>query len=239
MRTTANRHSFVTPVLWATFALAVAAIMFLLLRACALGIPDWGIGLRLPVGWAACNSAAASPAGTEDERGRQLADLARQLELQLTRNQTECLASRGPAPTPPTTSAAPALPADRWDRKELGVLDGCWTLGQDTESDHRSGATVERCTVKANSICFTSDGRGERETRIICPQAGTFTCKAPITAAFQPDGALHTTQPEVPCTPSGITWFGAPNYLTCRRTSDNHATCRTPKNYVYEFRRAK
>ncbi|MGD9880614.1 MAG: hypothetical protein AB7F22_26860 [Reyranella sp.] len=142
-------------------------------------------------------------------------------------------------PKPPPVAAAPPppLPADRWAQKDLGMLQGCWRLGRDTEGNIGLAGRTERCAVKAGRICFGSNGSGERRTTAHCPGTGTITCTAPITARFGNDNSLGTTQPPVPCTPPQASWNGPPNSLTCRRVSDTLAICRDRLNFEHEFRR--
>ena len=142
-----------------------------------------------------------------------------------------------PAP-PPVAKAPPPLPADRWAQKDLGILQGCWRLGRDTQASIAVDAgRTETCDVKAGRICFQGDGRGQRQTSAACPGTGTVQCMAPITARFGNDNTLGTTQPAVRCTPTQTGWNGPPNSLTCRRVSDTLAICHDRLNFEYEFRR--
>ena len=130
------------------------------------------------------------------------------------------------APKPP-----PALPADRWAQKDLGLLDGCWKLGRDTKGSIGANGRSEACDIRAGEICFRGGGRGERKTTAVCPGTGTITCAAPITAKFGNDSTLSTTQPAARCSPTQTVWNGAPNGLTCRRVSDTLALCRDKLNF--------
>lgn len=140
-------------------------------------------------------------------------------------------------PKPPVVQTPPPLPADRWARKDLGMLQGCWRLGQDTEGTIGFGGRSQRCSVKAGRICFGANGGGERRTTAVCPGTGAITCTAPITARFGNDSTLGTTQPPVRCSPGQASWNGPPNSLTCRRVSDTLALCRDGLGFEYEFRR--
>ncbi len=147
-----------------------------------------------------------------------------------------------PPPPPPVAKAAPPpppapLPADRWAQKDLGMLQGCWRLGHDTEGSIGVNGRVERCAVKAGRICFGGNGAGERQTTADCPRTGIIRCTAPISARFGNDSTLGTTQPAVKCNPGGTGWNGPPNSLTCRRVSDTLAICRDRLNFEHEFRR--
>ncbi|CAN5904050.1 hypothetical protein BH11PSE3_BH11PSE3_43470 [soil metagenome] len=143
-----------------------------------------------------------------------------------------------PPPPPPVAKAAPApLPADRWAQKDLGMLQGCWRLGRDTQGNIGTRGRSEACAVKAGRICFQANGVGERQTTAVCPGTGTLSCSAPITARFGNDSTLGTTQPVVSCSQPGTSWNGAPNSLTCRRVSDSLALCRDRLGFEHEFRR--
>ena len=237
--------------LWLAFVLLVAATMIILLRACGLLMPAWG--------WNFCP--ATPPAlSVETERGEELSKLARQLELELARKNLEC-ASIPPPPPPPLElptepgpirpqqtaelkpppeppKPPPPLPADRWNKKDLSLLKGCWQLGKEARTNMARGSGgIELCTVQAGTICFGEDGRGQREQNSRCQSTGAYSCKAPITATFGDGGTLRTTQPKVTCTPSSITWNSTPNYLTCRRVNDALALCKDTLNFEHEFRR--
>ena len=144
-----------------------------------------------------------------------------------------------PPPPPPKVEPPkppPPLPADRWAKKDLSVLQGCWQLGRDATSDYASGGRKEMCVVKAGRICFDGNGGGQREATTTCPTVGTIRCVAPIRAVFGADGSLHTTQPRVTCNPSTTVWNGPQNSLTCQRRSDTLATC-NDGDYNHEFRK--
>jgi hypothetical protein len=143
-----------------------------------------------------------------------------------------------PAPPPPVAKAPPPpLPADRWARRDLGMLQGCWRLGHDTEASIGLGGRSDMCAVRAGRICFGANGTGQRETTADCPRIGTIRCAAPLTARFDNDNTLATTQPAVRCQPAIAGWSGPQNSMTCRRVSDSLAICRDRLNFEHEFRR--
>jgi hypothetical protein len=157
--------------------------------------------------------------------------------------QCKAVEVKPPPPPPPVAKPAPppappaAIPADRWARKDLGLLQGCWRLGHDTQGTLGFNGRTERCTIRAGRICFGANGSGERDSTATCPGEGTVRCAAPITARFGNDDSLGTAQPQVRCQPGGVTWSGPPNSLTCRRISDTLAVCRDRLNFEHEFRR--
>jgi hypothetical protein len=144
-----------------------------------------------------------------------------------------------PPPPPPVAKAPPPapLPADRWAQRDLGMLQGCWRLGRDTQASIGFSGNSEICAVRAGRICFQGNGTGERETTAQCPRIGTIRCAAPISARFGNDNSLGTTQPVVRCSPAVANWAGPQNSLTCRRVSDTLAICRDGLNFQHEFRR--
>ena len=144
-----------------------------------------------------------------------------------------------PPPPPPVAKPAPPppLPADRWAAKDLGMLQGCWVLGHDTQGTIGMNGRTEMCAVKAGRICFGANGSGERQASAVCPRAGTVRCRAPLTARFGNDNTLGTSQPVVRCDPAGVSWSGPPNSMNCRRINDSLAICRDRLNFEHEFRR--
>jgi hypothetical protein len=137
---------------------------------------------------------------------------------------------------PPVT----ALPAERWDRKDLGLLKGCWQLGRDAPVEHRfANGPTERATAKAGQLCFGDDGIGTHEQTMVDTH-GTWHCKAPITAHFVGDGTLSTEQPTGRCDGNPpATWSAI--RLSCRRVNDTTALCQAADKtgrIDLEFRRA-
>ncbi|HEX2888680.1 hypothetical protein [Vineibacter terrae] len=141
-------------------------------------------------------------------------------------------------PPPPPPAKPPDIPEDRWKKGDLALLKGCWRLGRDAQTNLRlpNGQVVQGYD-RAGRICFGANGEGTREKSSEFPGQPTIRCQAPVTAAFQGDGTLRTTQPRVTCQPSQFFWTDRPNYLTCRRVSDSVALCRDNLGAEHEFRR--
>jgi hypothetical protein len=219
------------------------------LRACAPVEPDIEVSVRqtaaAPAPPAAPDPTPALQAALNAERERQRALAAEQAAVaaDLQGRLAQCKpVAPPPAPKPaPPVEAKPVppapLPADRWARKDLGLLEGCWRLGQDTQGTMGVGGRMIHCAVRAGRICFGANGSGQREATSDCPGTGLIHCSAPITARFGDNGSLGTTQPAVQCQPAGTGWNGPPNSLTCRRVSDTLAVCRDRLGFEHEFRR--
>jgi hypothetical protein len=147
-----------------------------------------------------------------------------------------------PKPPKPPKKVAPAkppdLPADRWRKGDLSMLEGCWVLGRDAPSTLAIGGGRQlRGTDRAGRLCFGRDGAGTRDK--VSEYAGhpRISCSAPITAWFEGD-TLRTRQPVVDCKPT-TRWNAEPNWLKCRRIDDNTALCRDGLNFEHEFRRER
>jgi hypothetical protein len=134
----------------------------------------------------------------------------------------------------------PPLAADRWDKKDLSLLKGCWQLGRDAAvSHHFASGSMRRATAKAGRICFGEDGTGSHEQTIVDP-GGTWHCKSPITANFTGNGTLTTNQPTGVCEGSPPAYWAAMQ-LACRRVNDTTALCQGSDKDGHvdlEFRRA-
>lgn len=238
--------------LWAAFVAAVVLTGIVLLRACGLS--------AAVLGWNFC-PAAPPTLSAEAERGVALARQARTLELELLQKKLECASIPPPPPAPfelPTHTGKPApqqtallkpppppppppeppktppkpLDSERWEKKDLSLLEGCWRLGRQTVGR----INTEECAVPEGRICFGPGGTGQRETTYNCRVAGTLTCAAPVRGSFNNDGTLGTTQPKVTCS-RGMQWNERENWLTCRRVSDTLALCRDGIGFEHEFRR--
>jgi hypothetical protein len=140
-----------------------------------------------------------------------------------------------PAPPPPPPPPPPPLPAERWERGELGLLTGCWELGAEAPGQRTwPNGRVEACRIPAGRICFGDNGRGTRQDVFSCP-SGDVTCNASLTASFS-GGVLRLANPAGTCAPGGTR---AAETLTCTRVSDVLARCVTAGGHTLDFRRAR
>jgi hypothetical protein len=168
--------------------------------------------------------------------GKMLAVELAELQAELKSKLTECLQVEPPK--------QPSFPADRWARKDISILEGCWLLGRPVAAvrgDLGSPVREDNCTRTAGRICFGNNGIGQHEATTTCPIAGRFCCSAPIRAKFEENGTIHTTQPRVRCSDALTYWL--PYEHTCHRVNDNLAVCRSSSfpgfpSRELEFRRA-
>lgn len=100
--------------LWLALLVLLLAIAWLMLRACGMGLP--GYGLFHHIGRAFCPGTAIAASMSDDERHRVLTDTARQLELQMAQRQVECLAERS-SPSQAATPPPPSKITERLQRE--------------------------------------------------------------------------------------------------------------------------
>jgi len=244
--------------LWTVFLVAVATTAVLLLHACRLSLLSVGVA-------GAWNFCPAGPPGLSAEAGRagDLQHTVAELESQLANKHLACAAIpksppppfelpkeagpprvqqtaalKPPPPPPKPPEPKPDLPADRWAKGDLSILEGCWKLGRETQTTLEDGAGHrEICGVRTGRICFGAGGAGERDMAVDCPQAGPYTCHAHVTASFPGDGTMRATQADSPCTLPNNTWIGRGASLACSRVDDTRALCRDGAGFDHEFRR--
>ncbi len=146
------------------------------------------------------------------------------------------LARCRPAEPPPPPPPPPALPVDRWKERDLSILDGCWLLGRDTPATmtQDNGPSL-RGVQRAGRLCFDRGGHGTYDAVAEFPGRAQLQCKAPVTAAFQPDETVRIQKPQVTCTDGKSRWNA--DTLNCRRVDDNVAICRDSRGGELEFRR--
>jgi len=247
----------VTVALWAAFLAACGAACVLLLHACRLSL----LAVGLAGAWNFC---PAGPPGLSAEAGRagELQRIVARLEADLAGKHLACAAIpkpppppfelpreagpprvqqtaalKPPPPPPPPPKPKADLPADRWNKGDLSILEGCWQLGRESRGTRVSPRGTEMCVVKAGRICFGKDGAGSRETSMQCPGGDNIFCQTAIAANFPGDTQLHTSQPTVPCNVPLTVWNGPENALSCTRVSDTLAMCRDALGFEHEFRR--
>lgn len=149
-----------------------------------------------------------------------------------------------PQPAPPAPDPPPAppprsdFPEDRWNARDVSLLEGCWVLGRPTPARlHRSdGQTIEG-TQRAGEYCFGANGRGTG-TAVADFPGEHVNCRAPITSRFRPDGRLEIRRPRVTCNPPSVTWgTRESNGTDCRRISDSELACVGDEGIEQIFRR--
>jgi hypothetical protein len=120
--------------------------------------------------------------------------------------------------------SAPALPAERWSKADLGTLKGCWVLGRDVPMLHTlADGGKEPVTIKAGRLCFDDQGGGFHEQVTLGPTS-RWDCRAPLTAKIWSNGTLVARQPPVLCEGEpAMRW--AATQITCHRVDDDRALC--------------
>lgn len=206
---------------WGLYA-ATALVLLLLGAGAGLLLP--GLAARLLPAPAACTTVpgqleAMRRQATEDSRGAELRTLLATLTEEIGRKQLQCPVPTAPAPRPPAQPPAQPpradLPQDRWERRDLSLLEGCWTLTSSMTVTNES--RNESSPVTTWRMCFDGQGSG-RQT--IALENGK-QCAGPLAAAFAENDALRVTEPEN-CRGS----FNLNQSVRlCRRVSDSEAIC--------------
>jgi hypothetical protein len=126
--------------------------------------------------------------------------------------------SAPPPPTPPPPRAD--LPEDRWNRRDLSMLEGCWK--RYTNMSIRNVQTQRVLPARDWEICFDADGHG-RQTIVLDSGA---RCSNDLAAHFNGDGTLEFEQP-ARCAfdrDTGVAELFRTRTI-CRRESDIEASC--------------
>lgn len=168
-----------------------------------------------------------------ESRGQELRTLLATLTEEAGRRQLQCPiptapppAPSPPAPSPPVPSPRAALPESRWGQRDIGMLNGCWSLATQMSAGRDRESMVR---LRSWRLCFDEHGAG-RQTETL--EDGR-SCDGPLAAAFDRGDLLHVTEP-ARC--SGPALQMAQSELLCRRVSDAEAQCegRNPDGTTFE-----
>jgi len=122
-----------------------------------------------------------------------------------------------PHPPPPPPPPGPrSLDPDRWNRRDLSMLEGCWH--RYTNMTTRNLTTGEMMSVREWKICFNRQGQGE-ETIV---WTDGQSCRNRMQAQFNPDGDVHMRDLERCRSAQGSLVLGE---WVCHRVSDTEASC--------------
>ena len=205
------------------FLVASLALFAMLLPACAAKSL---LGEYSP--WE-CNRIEPRPARvaleTETERGRYLEDEIRRLERELIARANNCPVQ--PPVTPPRPTEQPeddqTFDRDRWEDRDITMLDGCWIL--DSDYSVRNIETNVVTSVKSWKVCFDNAGGGNQELELTDGKV----CKSDVTAEFSDDGKLvFKDVGDVPCT-GGLKIFQ--RTITCTLGQDSRAVCKSKSSH--------
>jgi hypothetical protein len=207
-------------VAWGVYAIALAALAALALIAGLVLAPLTGLIMPSPT---ACHvtpeqlallgdqSQAAAWADTLKGQLAQLREARGEQALQ-------CPIPRQVAvpPPPPTPPPHADLPQDRWDKHDLGMLEGCWN--NYTQMPLESIETRRVIPVKTWVFCFDGHGHGRQTITLEDGQQ----CRNDLTASFTDDGSLLMRD-------GGRCQFPhirlVRGQLTCQRETDVEAAC--------------
>jgi hypothetical protein len=222
--------------LWALLGLGLLLLFWQLLGACGVRLPGSGRSLVLFCP-AVTRVRAPDAAAAESVRQRVLEEVVRRLELALLqRPACPALPVREAGAEPPAAMAPPApavprvetaavptpaedLPADKWERGEVSLLEGCWEL----ETDYRiRWPGMGRVTNVTNwTMCFDAQGQGNQTLLL----SDGRRCGSAISGGFTAQGRLRLQDAgNVPCGPDS---FIHERRIDCERVDAARAQCTT------------
>lgn len=158
-----------------------------------------------------------------ENRGAELRTLLATLTEDLGRKQLLCPIAVVPAaPAPfPRPAAVPIplpradLPQERWERRDLGMLEGCWNL--DSTVTVTNEARTQSSKLQSWRMCF--DGAGAGQQTMVTEDGRR--CEGPLAASFDGASTLLVTEP-ARC--RGSLSMNR-STRSCQRVSDSEAVC--------------
>ena len=163
------------------------------------------------------------------EQGRTLAGERDALRRGLGQRQQDCpLPPAPPAPPPEPTPAPPPrptppppradLPADRWNRGDVAVLEGCWNLASTYRTrDVRTGRVNQ---VRSWRVCFDRSGQG---TQTLTFDNGAV-CEGPARGSFEARTLVVDDVSDLHCSDQSYIYR---RISRCERANDTRAECET------------
>ena len=156
-------------------------------------------------------------------RGEELKRLLASVNDDIGRQQLLCAIPTAPAATPPPVPPPPPppapraeLPMDRWTRRDLAMLDGCWHNSSQLNTRNEASGEVE--AVREWRLCFDRSGHG-RQTIV---WNGGGTCDGSLSANFSDEGQLRLADAANCSGPGKNLRRGT---FVCRRIDDEEADC--------------
>ena len=198
------------------FLITVLVVLLLLLRACAVVFLLFGVVPDF------CAEPAPAPRAseldTEQQRSTLLKAEIRRLERELLARANCPVAPPPPPPEPEPERAQDEFDRERWEQRDLSVLEGCWLL----DSDYRAQVigTGEPFGITHWRACFDANGNGtgQRFETSLGP-----VCEGPQRAEFDANGALIIRDiGDVPCTQN---FKFLERTITCALNARNRADC--------------
>ena len=121
------------------------------------------------------------------------------------------------APPPPPPPPRADLPEDRWNRRDLSMLEGCWNSYTPLRIENERTHHVR--SVRSWRYCFDAHGRGHQSITL---EDGD-RCEGDMSATFESNGQLQMRDLARCRLGSGPLLLGQ---LRCHRISDSEAQCR-------------
>lgn len=200
------------PLLVGAAALGLAALV---LPACAIGVfafADSCPPVADPAPRARIEAAASRRAALEAE----IAALQRRVAAL---PQCPAPVAALPEPAPPPAAPPRDIPEERWNERDISLLDGCWRLDSDLRFTDVNTRQVSR--VRSWRMCFDEAGNG-RQTIVM---ANGTRCEAPVRGRFTDSGALRISDlSDVRCADRAQTTIFR-RVATCTLNRNGRADC--------------
>ena len=131
-----------------------------------------------------------------------------------------CRFNHHPSSTPQLEPPEPdpdALDAEKWEEKDISVLEGCWDLSSDYHvKDIISGEIIG---VESWEMCFDSQGNGDQQIVM----SNGAECTADTQASFVEDGRLQISDlDDVQCTDGSYIYR---RFMHCELEPNGEAAC--------------
>jgi hypothetical protein len=125
--------------------------------------------------------------------------------------------ARRPPPPPPPQQPARDIEEERWNNRDISLLEGCWDLESNFETVE---AGNRRYPVSSWQMCFDAQGNGEQNFVAFRERK---PCAGPVRGAFQPAGQMSIDfVRDARCRPQGTI---VRRNSTCVLTPDGRAQC--------------
>ena len=212
---------------WRPFGAALLAVALLALAG-GLLLPAWAPGAQPPPAMCQVDGAQMDlmrRQAAADSRGEDLKKLLAATNDDIGRQQLLCPIPQAeaairppPVPAPPPAPSPPRaeLPANRWNERDLSMLDGCWHNSTQLNMRREEDGLVR--SVQDWKMCFNHGGYGRQSIRL----TDGSSCDGGISAGFGRENRLLITD-ETKCTgPNVLLRAGR---FECTRISDDEADC--------------
>lgn len=125
--------------------------------------------------------------------------------------------ARPPPPPPPPPQQPRDIDEERWNRRDISVLEGCWDLEGNFETVEQGNV---RTPVRSWRMCFDANGNGTQDFQAF---RDGRACSGPVRGAFNAAGGMTIDfVRDVQCRPMGTI---VRRTASCTLRADGRAQC--------------